>query len=258
MINAHALFTNNMLTDSGGSRKKPLEKLFDTVKNFATTAVSTASNAIKSGAARAYQQGSGTLGGYSGGGGSSGGGGGSSGGGSGGSGGGSGSGGKSKGGSGGSGGGKALDKFKEWFEKLFDWIEVRIDRVAKQIDNFSQKADNAVGYIDKNLNLNSAMKLTGTGNEDYKLKTTTDTDGVQRVSGLTFTGSKRGTQMDNNLRGAQRYFEQAEKVRKQAVKNKLVKDSQASEIIGRIQSGTIDISEYDEKQREFISSYQEW
>lgn len=153
---------------------------------------------------------------------------------------------------------KGLDKFKEWLEKLKDWIEVRVERVSSAIDNLSQKAENLVGYAQKNAEINKAMKLTGTGKEKYALNTSKDTDGVQRVTGISFSGSTKGTQIDNNLRGAQRYFEQAQAVFKSAVANKLVSQEKGKDIIGKIQSGLIDINEYSEEERAFIDAYTEW
>lgn len=152
----------------------------------------------------------------------------------------------------------SLDQFKKWLEKLQDWIEVRINRVSESIDNLSQISENLAGYAKKNAEVNKAMSLTGLGTEKYSLKTSKDADGVQRVSGITYSGSQKGTQIDNNLRGAERYFKFAEEIRTQAIKNGLVNTAQAADIVGKIQSGAIDIKSYEEKQREFISSYQEW
>ena len=152
----------------------------------------------------------------------------------------------------------SLDAFKQWLEKFVDWIEVRINRVSESIDNLSQISENLVGYAKKNAEVNKAMSLTGLGTEQYSLRTSKDGDGVQRVSGITYSGSQKGTQIDNNLRGAERYFKHAEAIREQAIKNGLVNATQAADIVGKIQSGAIDIKSYEEKQREFISSYQEW
>lgn len=152
-----------------------------------------------------------------------------------------------------------LDKFKEWTEKLYDWIEVRIDRFSSSIDNLAQKAENLVGYAKKNAEVNKEMKLTGTGKETYSLKMAKAIyDGVQRVTGIKYKGNVKGTQIDNNLRGAERYFQQAEQVRKKGISTGVISAAGADNVIGKIQSGMIQINEYNEQQRAFIDSYKEW
>lgn len=152
----------------------------------------------------------------------------------------------------------SLDAFKEWLEKLFDWIEVRLNRVQWQIDFDAQKAENAVGYILKNSYVNNQMGLIGTGKESYSLQKTTGDDGVSRIVGIDYSGGTNGTLLYDNMRGARRYLEQAQQIRNQAVNMGVISGTEADTIIGLIQSGKIDIAEYDEEQRDFISSYQEW
>jgi hypothetical protein len=154
-----------------------------------------------------------------------------------------------------------LEKFKEWFEKLFDWIEVRLKRLQWKMDLYTKKADNAVGYEAKNKQLNKAAKtISGVnGQESYQLQTTVGADGVERVTGISIgNAGKKGTMINNNLRGAKRYFQQADEVRQKAVSTGIISSAKANEVIAKIQSGEIDINEYDERTREFIKDYQEY
>lgn len=152
------------------------------------------------------------------------------------------------------------DDFTKWLDRLFDWIEVRIERVQGRIDNLSQKSENAVGYLAKNNPINEAMDVISRQKGDYTLRGGTY-DGAQRVTGIDIKGTyAKGTQMYNNLYGAQRYFKQAEDVAKKAAKTGKtgLSEKNINDIIPKIQAGTIDIREYNEEQRKFIESYKEW
>ena len=153
---------------------------------------------------------------------------------------------------------KKLDEFKKWLEKFVDWIEVRLDRLSNSIDNLSQKAENLVGFAKKNAEIDKALKLTGTGKEKYELQTAKGEDGVQRITGVSVKEAKKGTQIGDNLYGAQRYFKHAAAIREEAINKKLVSKNQADDIISKIQAGAIDIKDYNEEVREFITAYQEW
>lgn len=161
---------------------------------------------------------------------------------------------------------KALDRFNKWLGKLFDWIEVRLDRIQRQIDLSTAKAENAIGNIangvekigtistNKNKNINDAMRNISTvnGGEQYEFTKSSakTTDGVQRVTGVKYSNiGSSDTLINNNLRGANRYFEEAEKVKKKATsgKTKIVSASDADKIIAKIQSGQINIAEYSDK-----------
>lgn len=120
-----------------------------------------------------------------------------------------------------------LDALKEWLEKLFDWVEVRVERLEYTIDLYQAKAENNIGYIAKNNLIQSAFDTTNTLISDAQ-------------------------------RGADKYLEQAEKVRKKAVELGVVSNDASKNLVKLIQSGEIQISEYDEKTREFINDYKEW
>ena len=172
---------------------------------------------------------------------------------------------------------KALDRFNKWLGKLFDWIEVRLDRIQRRIDLDTAKAENAIGNIadgvekigtiseNKNKNINDAMRNISTvnGNEQYEFTKSSakTTDGVQRITGVKYSNiGSADTLINNNLRGANRYFAEAEKVAKKATsgKTKIISASKANDIIAKIQSGQINIAEYTEKERAFIDAYKQW
>jgi len=158
---------------------------------------------------------------------------------------------------------KKLDAFNKWVEKLFDWIEVRLDRIQWKIDVATQKAENAIGYMQKNLNINQAMRNISSvnGNEKYSLKTVKDSDGVERVTGISYSNiGANNSLIKNNLRGADRYLKEANAVRSKATsgKTKILNAKDADAIIAKIQSGQININGYNEKTRKFIDSYKQW
>lgn len=131
-----------------------------------------------------------------------------------------------------------LDKFKEWGEKLFDWVEVRLERLRQSIDRNTAKSENQISTTKQNEYLQKAMEVIGNPTNPSK--------------------SKGNTLIGDNLAGAKRYQQQADKVRQQAIANGLVNTTEADQIIERIKNGAIDISEYEEGPREFINSYKEW
>lgn len=170
-----------------------------------------------------------------------------------------------------------LDRFNKWLGKLFDWIEVRLDHIQRRIDLATAKAENAIGNIadgvekigtiseNKNKNINEAMRNISTvnGNEQYEFTKSSakTTDGVQRITGVKYSNiGSADTLINNNLRGANRYFAEAEKVAKKATsgKTKIISASKANDIIAKIQSGQINIAEYTEKERAFIDAYKQW
>ena len=137
-----------------------------------------------------------------------------------------------------------LDNFKKWLEGLVDWIEVRVERLTYQIDLSQAKSENRVGYSPKNADINAAMKVIGSLGTKRNAKTNRWSGG----SGL----------LQDAQNGAIRYLEQANQVRAKAISNGLVNASTADALIKRIKEGAIDINEYNENQREFISQYKEW
>ena len=138
----------------------------------------------------------------------------------------------------------SLDAFKNWVETLFDWIEVRVERLTYKIDLSQARSENTNGYSGKNKQLDNAMRVIGALGTKKNTKTNRWTGG----SGL----------LQDAQNGAIRYMEQATKVRQKAIANGLVDAKTADNIIKLIKEGTINISEYNEKTREFISQYKEW
>lgn len=138
----------------------------------------------------------------------------------------------------------SLDAFKNWVETLFDWIEVRVERLTYKIDLSQARSENTNGYSGKNKQLNNAMRVIGALGTKKNTKTNRWTGG----SGL----------LQDAQNGAIRYMEQATKVRQKAIANGLVDAKTADNIIKLIKEGAINISEYNEKTREFISQYKEW
>lgn len=121
----------------------------------------------------------------------------------------------------------ALEKFQKWFEKFFDWIEERLKKLQTQTERFEKKAENSRTLSGRNSNYENAYKNTN-------------------------------KEISANQKGEARYRKQANTVKKQAIKKKIVKPKQAKNLIKKIQNGTININSYGEKTQEFIKSYQEY
>lgn len=121
----------------------------------------------------------------------------------------------------------ALEKFQEWFENFFDWIEERLKKLQTQTERFEKKAENSRTLSGRNSNYENAYKNTN-------------------------------KEISTNKKGEARYRKQANIVKKQAIKKKIVKPKQAKNLIKKIQNGTININSYGEKTQEFIKSYQEY
>ena len=132
---------------------------------------------------------------------------------------------------------KALDNFNKYIEKLFDWIEVRLDRIQRRIDIATKQAEYAAGIPGR----------IGTISQNKNAYVNTATNETRSL-------------ISNNQAGEQRYYKQANKVYAAATsgKTKLLSADKAKKIIQRIKDGTIDITEYNEKERKFIDSYKEW
>ena len=121
----------------------------------------------------------------------------------------------------------ALEKFQEWFENFFDWIEERLKKLQTQTERFEKKAENSRTLSGRNSNYENAYKNTN-------------------------------KEISTNKKGEAKYRKQANTVKKQAIKKKIVKPKQAKNLIKKIQNGTININAYGEKTQEFIKSYQEY
>lgn len=121
----------------------------------------------------------------------------------------------------------ALEKFQDYLERFFDWIEVRLKKLQTQTERFEKKAENSRTLRGRNSNYENAYKNT---NKEISV----------------------------NKKAVIRYRKQANTVKKQAIKRKIVKPKQAKNLIKKIKNGTININSYGEKAQEFIKSYQEY
>lgn len=121
----------------------------------------------------------------------------------------------------------ALEKFQDYLEKFFDWIEVRLKKLQTNTERFEKKAENSRTLRGRNSNYENAYKNTN-------------------------------KEISTNKKAVIRYRKQANTVKKQAVKRKIVKPKQAKNLIKKIKNGTININSYGEKAQEFIKSYQEY
>ena len=121
----------------------------------------------------------------------------------------------------------ALEKFQDYLERFFDWIEERLKKLQTQTERFEKKAENSRTLRGRNSNYENAYKNTN-------------------------------KEISANKKGEARYRKQANTVKKQAVKRKIVKPKQAKNLIKKIKNGTININSYGEKAQEFIKSYQEY
>lgn len=127
-----------------------------------------------------------------------------------------------------------LETFQKWLEKLVDWVEVRIQRINDRIDLYTAQSENAIGYRNQNSLLARAQRWN---------------DNLLR----------------DQQRGRDRYLQQANQVTEEAIASRLVngnsesqRRARANTLIDRIQNGRIDINEYNENEREFITAYTEW
>ena len=121
----------------------------------------------------------------------------------------------------------ALEKFQDYLEKFFDWIEVRLKKLQTNTERFEKKAENSRTLKGTTSNYENAYKNTN-------------------------------KEISTNKKAVIRYRKQANTVKKQAVKRKIVKPKQAKNLIKKIKNGTININSYGEKAQEFIKSYQEY
>lgn len=127
-----------------------------------------------------------------------------------------------------------LETFQKWLEKLVDWVEVRIQRINDRIDLYTAQSENAIGYRNQNSLLARAQRWN---------------DNLLR----------------DQQRGRDRYLQQANQVTEEAIASHLLngnndtqRRARANTLIDRIQNGYIDINEYNENEREFITAYTEW
>lgn len=100
-----------------------------------------------------------------------------------------------------------------------DWIETALENQKRITDEFIKFSEKAVGYSDKNSELQKAM---GNINEEISL----------------------------NQRANERYLQQADRIAKE--------ENLSASIVEKIKNGTIDINKYDDDTRKAISSYQKW
>ena len=122
---------------------------------------------------------------------------------------------------------KALENFNNKLEKLFDWIEVKLTRLKSKTDKWTTAAENAVTNSKKSYYYQKAIKSTK-------------------------------TEMDTNASAAAIYRKQMKDVGKQAVLDGMVSQKWVNEIIGKLDSGRLNIKEYSERKRAVISAMQEW
>ena len=156
----------------------------------------------------------------------------------------------------------ALDAFKDWLGKFVDWIDNRIDTLTKRIERFEAKAEQALKYDKKNDYIQKAMNTIADEktyqNAKLKTKTVKSKDGAAIEIATGVSGAKKGTLLGDTMRGAVRYQKQADKVMSKAVSSGLLSKKQAKNITKLIQTGKIDIKQYNENIREVISAYEDW
>ena len=114
----------------------------------------------------------------------------------------------------------ALDSLLEKYANLFDWIEIKLDRVSKITQQKIDSIDDYTQSIDKTLaTANEAIKKV---NEEIKV----------------------------NKQAADKYQKQADKVAKET--------GLSSDIVNKIQNGSLEIKSYDEDTQKKIDEYQKW
>lgn len=114
---------------------------------------------------------------------------------------------------------KDLKGFQEWAEKFFDWAEIRLNRLKTVTNAWLTQASLAIGSIAKNKSLDGAIKSIN-------------------------------KQITNTEKAYNLYLKQAKKVAK--------KGGLSSDIVNKIQNGSIKISSYDKDTQEVIKEYQTW
>lgn len=159
-------------------------------------------------------------------------------------------------------GSSAIDNIKKWLDKLVDWVDNRIDNLTTAIDRFTKRAENAIGYRSKNADIQKAMNtladLKTFQNAAINYGTTKGTNGVTAQYAKSVKGGTKGTLLYDTMRGAVRYQQQADAIMNKAVKGKILSKSQAANITKLIQTGEIDIRQYNENVRQVIQSYEDW
>lgn len=131
---------------------------------------------------------------------------------------------------------KKWEKFQNWVDKFFDHIERRLERSSELIDKWTTAAENAVTFDKQREYYSNAI-------------------------------SETQTSLSLNQTASSKYLKQAEKVGRRAVKTaqKTKKKSDdritsewVSDIITKLQNGSLDITKYKGKERDVIDSLQEW
>lgn len=115
--------------------------------------------------------------------------------------------------------GKNYNAILETFAGLYDWIQRALEVAQKKTQQLIDSVKDYVGYIAQNNTLDKAIAAT--------IK-----------------------ERQQNEAGYLRYMQQAEEVRKQT--------DLSSDLVTRIQNGTIDINEYDDTTKKKIEEYQRW
>ena len=121
----------------------------------------------------------------------------------------------------------ALEKFQDYLSKFFDWIEVRLKKLQTQTERFEKKAENSRTLKGVTSNYEKAYRSTK-------------------------------SEVSTNKKAVTRYRKQANIVKNEAIKRKIVKPKDAKNLIKKIKYGTININAYGEKTQEFIKAYQEY
>jgi uncharacterized membrane protein YgcG len=109
--------------------------------------------------------------------------------------------------------------WKKYFDRLFDWIEIRLERLQEVTDKWTRQIEKAVGFINKNKAIDSAI-------------------------------ASISTQIAALEEAAIRYEQQAADVAK---KSKL-----SPSIIDKIKNGTMDITMYSGDTKKKIQEYMDW
>ena len=136
---------------------------------------------------------------------------------------------------------KKLESFQDWIGKFIDWIEVKLSRLQTRIDKSIEKAER---YVEKGNNSNNKKNQ----DKQYSKASKEYQNAINDTYSL----------IEANKKGKVKYTNHADKIANRAVKKGLVSENKMEEIKNKVANGTIDISQYNERQQEIIKDYQDY
>lgn len=150
---------------------------------------------------------------------------------------------------------KKFQEIVDYYSRLVDWVQIKLERIAANteakvdaIDNYTQRLNNT--YTNRGKGKGNYTK-TKDGKYKYvgknKGQYTRNTGVLGAINDAIYATR---TERSINQQGYNRYMRQARDVQ--------VSTGLSSKIVKKIQSGAIEITEYDDKTQQKIEEYQKW